>query len=90
MSPNTIKPWMTKLLALLMLVIGYLLHKGIVPPGYEIKIFGQGVSVAGVLTDILVALSALGISGPQLWKQAAAFLGNGPAQPPGPPAPPKV
>ncbi len=86
MQPTTVKPWMTKVLAVLFLLIGYILHKGIVPPGYEIHVFGVGVSLAGVLTDVLVALSALGISGPQLWKQAAAFLGNGPAAPP----PPKI
>ncbi len=73
--------WVTKLIAAVVMAVGYVLHKGIIPPGYEIHIGSVGVSVAGVLTDLLVFLASVGISGPQLWPQLASMLGNGAAKP---------
>jgi hypothetical protein len=67
-----IAPWMTKVLMVVALALGYLLHKKIIPPGYE----WHGISIAGVATDFLVALSGIGISGPQTWAWLAGVMGN--------------
>lgn len=88
----TIKPWMTRLLMLVALVIGYLMNHSLIPPGYTINVGKLHLSLAGLLNDLLAALTALGISGPQLWPAIAKMMGNGalqPATPPGQLPPPK-
>lgn len=72
----TIKPWMTKVLAALLLVIGYVMHNNWIPPGY--LLFGK-INLAGLMTDAMALLAALGISGPQLSPLFSRMLGNGPA-----------
>jgi hypothetical protein len=81
----TIKPWMTKVLTVLLLVIGYVMHNNWIPPGY--MLFGR-VNLAGLLTDGMALLAALGLSGPQLSPALSKMLGNpGAPKPPEPPAP---
>lgn len=73
----TIKPWMTKGLALVVLVLAYVMHNNWIPPGY--MLFGR-VNLAGLVTDAIALLGMLGISGPQLSPTISAWLGNGPAK----------
>jgi hypothetical protein len=77
---------MTRTLAVMMLVIGYVMHKEWIPPGASFHIGPVGpISVAGLLTDAMALFAALGISGPQTWPWMAKLLGN-----PGTPKPPAV
>jgi hypothetical protein len=78
------KPWMTRVIAVTLLAAGYAAQHALIPPGYKIL----GISVAGALTAALAFLTAVGISGPQLWPQLAAALGNGALKPPAAPPPP--
>lgn len=74
---TTVKPWMTKALAALVLVLAYVVHNNWIPPGY--MLFGR-VNLAGLVTDAIALLGMLGISGPQLSPKLSTMLGNGPAK----------
>lgn len=79
MTQRQLPKWATRVLAVVMLVGTYVLHHAVIPPGYK----WHHIDVMGVISDAVAALAAIGISGPMLAPQLAAFLGN-----PGAPKPP--
>lgn len=75
--------WATRVAAVILLAGNYVMHHaGIVPAGFA----WHGINVMGVISDAMTALAAVGISGPTLWPQLAAALGNPSTTPPPPPA----
>lgn len=71
--PKQLSTWATRVLAVLLLLGSYLLHhSGIIPAGFE----WHHINVMGIVSDFVTALAAIGISGPTLWPQLAAALGN--------------
>jgi hypothetical protein len=81
----TMPKWATRLLTLLYLVLGYIMHHAnLVDPAKMVNLWLFKISVLGLMSDALVALAAIGINGPQLFPKMASILGN----PPGPSSPP--
>ena len=87
---KSVPPWLTKVLMLVALAIGYVMNHALIPPGYMLNLGFIHVSLAGILNDVLAVLTALGISGPQLWPKLAALMGNPAAAPTAPAPPPAV
>lgn len=82
---TTVPVWATKLMAVAMLVIAYVMQNNWIPPGY--MLFGK-INLAGALTGVIALFSMLGISGPQLAPKVAALLGNPGTSKPTPVVPP--
>jgi hypothetical protein len=71
--PKQLPPWATRLIAFLLLAGTYILHHaGIIPPTLE----WHHINILGLISDTVTGAAAIGISGPSLWPQLAAFLGN--------------
>ena len=69
-------PKVTKILAAVVLGLTYLEHHmQWIPPGYK----WHGIDVQGVVSTLVTAFAALGISGPALSAKLASALGNPPA-----------
>ena len=75
--PKQMPKWLTKVIAAVLIAATYVVHhEALIPPGFR----WHGISVMGVCSSLVTAFAALGISGPALWPQLAAWLGNPPAQ----------
>ncbi len=73
MTTKQMPAWLTRLLALVLFAATYVVHKeGFIPPTLE----WFHVNVLGALNTIVLALGSIGLSGPALWPQLAALLGN--------------
>lgn len=71
--PKQLPKWATRVLAVLLLAGTYLVHhEGLIPAGLTFL----HVNVLGALNTVIVAFAAAGLSGPTLWPQLAAVLGN--------------
>lgn len=82
---KSLPKWATRLIAAALMAGMYVLHHaGIVPATVE----WHHVNVLGLISDAVAGAAAIGLSGPALWPQLAAFLGNpGASVPPAPPKP---
>ena len=81
---KTLPKWATRLVAAILLAADYTAHHvGLIPAGLT----WHGVNILGALNSVVLAAGMIGLSGPALWPQLAAFLGN--PGTPTPPAPPK-
>lgn len=73
MTTKTLPKWATRLIAVILLATDYTVHHaGLIPLGYT----WHGINVLGALNDVILAGGMVGLSGPALWPQLAAFLGN--------------
>lgn len=73
LMPKQMPKWATKVIAVLLLAGTYVLHHtGFIPPGYQ----WHHINVMGAISDLVTGAAAIGLSGPALWPQLAAFLGN--------------
>lgn len=71
--PKSLPKWATRVLAVILLAATYAVHAaGLIPPGLTFL----HINVLGAVNDAVIALAAAGISGPSLWPQLAAILGN--------------
>jgi len=69
--PKQMPPWATKIIAAVLIAAAYVIHHpGLLPDDFH------GISVKGACSSLIGVFMALGISGPALWPQLAAFLGN--------------
>ena len=73
MTTRTLPRWVTRALAVILLTATYVLHHaGLVPAGLR----WHHVNVLGAISDLVTGAAAVGLNGPALWPQLAAFLGN--------------